>query len=137
MQHCPCAVNRREVHIYEDDAPQYGDSVAVVNQRGADSCPVLRPSTKSSVFCMGAPSGKRSGLNVAVADQSDANGKAMPEFFAEGCSVRQNADAVMSDTKAKQRLSEKAFPRVTAAMIAERDPVGEVAGRLRRIGEML
>lgn len=43
----------------------------------------------------------------------------------------------MGDDKAKIKLVDKAFPHMTAAMIHERDPDGEVEGWLRRIGQML
>ena len=52
-------------------------------------------------------------------------------------SAAQNYNGVMGDDKAKLRLSEKAFPLMTAARLKARDPVGEVEGWFRRIGAML
>lgn len=43
----------------------------------------------------------------------------------------------MKDDKAKIKLAEKAFPLMTAAMIQERDPEGEVNGWFRKIQTML
>jgi len=43
----------------------------------------------------------------------------------------------MGDDKAKNKLAEKAFAKMTAAMIRERDPEGEVEQWFRSIGQML
>lgn len=136
-QHYLRALNRREVHIYDNDVPKYADSVAAVNQRGDGSWAALTIKHEIECYLHGGAVRAAFGVDVAVSDHPDANGKAVPKLFAEAFFAKQNTDAVMSDTKAKQRLSEKAFPKMTAAMIAERDPAGEVAGWFRRIGEML
>lgn len=130
-------LNRPEVHIYDNDVPKYGDTVAVVNQRGDRSWAAL--TSKHEIECYLHPDAIREAfdVDVAVGDKPDIEGKAVPRLFAEAFFARQNTDAVMSDTKAKQRLSEKAFPKMSAARLAERDPEGEVAGWFRRIGEML
>jgi putative ATP-dependent endonuclease of the OLD family len=47
-----------------------------------------------------------------------------------------NLDGVMRDQKAKPLLAQKAFPKMTAALIQARDPQGEVIGWFQRIGEM-
>ena len=41
------------------------------------------------------------------------------------------------DGKAKQKLADEAFPRMTPALLMERDPDGEVAGWLTKIGALL
>jgi putative ATP-dependent endonuclease of OLD family len=43
----------------------------------------------------------------------------------------------MGDDKAKIKLADEAFPKMTAVMIRERDPVGEIESWLRRINAML
>ena len=43
----------------------------------------------------------------------------------------------MGDNKAKQKLSDKVFPLMTADRIKDRDPEGEVEGWFRKIAEML
>ncbi|PXX32339.1 MULTISPECIES: ATP-binding protein [Burkholderia] len=131
------ALNRVEVHIYDNDVPKYAASVAEVNKRGDGSWATL--TSKHEIECYLHADAIRDAfdVNVAVADNPDAEGKAVPRLFAEAFFAKQKTDAAMSDTKAKLRLAEKAFPKMTAAMVTERDPAGEVAGWFRRIGEMM
>ncbi|ENJ8540283.1 MULTISPECIES: hypothetical protein [Klebsiella/Raoultella group] len=58
-------------------------------------------------------------------------------MFAEAYSLAQRFDGVMKDNAAKARLAERAFPLMTAALIHERDPEGEVLGWMRRIRDMI
>ncbi|AMV41194.1 ATP-binding protein [Paraburkholderia caribensis] len=136
-EHYLRALNRTEVHIYDNDVPKYADSVVAVNQRGDGSWAAL--TNKHEIECYLHADAIRDAfdVDVLVADQPNEDGKAVPKLFAEAFFAKQKTDAVMSDTKAKQRLAEKAFPRMTAIRLAERDPNGEVAGWFRRIAEML
>ncbi|WP_261504532.1 hypothetical protein [Burkholderia multivorans] len=77
------------------------------------------------------------GVEIVVVDHPGADGKSVPKIFAEAFSVQQQYDGVMGDDKAKLRLADKAFPKMTAARLAERDPTREVEGWFRRIGAML
>lgn len=131
------ALKRREVHIYDSDVPKYAKSVEAVNARGDGSWAVL--TKKHEIECYLHADAIREAFNVDVVieDQPNHENKAVPELFAEAFSAKQNTDAPMGGTKAKQRLADKAFPRMTAERIAERDPDGEVKSWLRRIAEML
>jgi len=136
-EHYLRALNRTEVHIYDNDVPKYADSVAAVNQRGDGSWAALTSKHEIECYLHADAIREAFDIDVAVADHPNAEGKALPKLFAEAFFAKQNTDAAMSDTKAKQRLAEKAFPKMTATRLAERDPNGEVIGWFRRIAEML
>lgn len=76
-------------------------------------------------------------VDIEVTDGRNPDGKATPRVFYEAYSAQQNYDGVMSDTKAKSRLANQAFPQMTAQMIAERDPAGEVRGWFEKIRELV
>ncbi|WP_243402256.1 ATP-binding protein, partial [Lelliottia aquatilis] len=130
------ALNRREIHIYDRDVPAYAEAVNAVNARG-NGCwaaqtlkheveSYLHPDAIHDAF----------GVTIAVTDHPVA-GKATPKVFAEAYSLAQHFDGVMKDNAAKARLAERAFPLMTAALIHQRDPEGEVVGWMRRIRDML
>lgn len=130
-------LNRPEVHIYDSDVASYAESINAVNQRKDGSWGVL--TAEHEIECYLHPDAIREafGVDVAVADQPDAAGKAVPKLFAEVFSAQQKFDGVMKDSQAKIRLADKAFPLMTAERLAARDPAGEVLGWLRRLGAML
>ena len=72
-----------------------------------------------------------------VTDQPAGGSQAVPKAFALAYSQARGFDGVMGDDKAKNKLAEKAFPLMTATMLRERDPDGEVESWFRRIAEML
>lgn len=130
-------LNRPEVHIYDGDVKKYAESVQQVNQRNDGSWAVqtrkyeienyLHPEAIQAAF----------GVEVEVSDQSADGSQAVPKAFAVVYSQAMGLDEVMGDKKAKNKLTEKAFPLMTATMLRERDPDGEVEGWFRRIAEML
>lgn len=136
-EHYLRALGRREVHIYDSDVPKYGESVAAINRRVDGSWAVLTEKHEIENYLHADAIRDAFDVDVPVGDQPDADGKAVPKLFAEAYFAKQKTDAPMSDSKAKQRLAEKAFAKMTAERIGERDPRGEVAGWFRRIGEML
>ncbi|WP_346268562.1 ATP-binding protein [Burkholderia vietnamiensis] len=136
-EHYLRALNRREVHIYDNDVPKYADSVAAVNQRGDGSWAALTNKHEIECYLHTDAIQEAFDVEIVVVDHPTIEGKAVPKLFAEAFFAKQNTDAVMSDTKAKQRLADKAFPKMTADRLAERDPNGEVTAWFRRIGEML
>jgi hypothetical protein len=136
-QHYLRSLNRREVHIYDRDVPEYARSVTEVNQRSDGSWATQTNKHEIECYLHGAAISEAFGVDIAVIDQPGADGKSVPKLFAEAYSAQQNYDGVMKDGPAKQRLADKAFPLMTAERLAERDPDGEVKGWFRRIGEML
>lgn len=126
-------LRRPEFHIYDNDVASYGDRVAEVNDRGDGSWGVqtekheiesyLHPDAITTAF----------EVDVEVTDQPNEEGKATPRVFAEVYSAARAFDGVMKDTTAKRYLADQAFPHMTARMLAERDPDGEVVGWFRRM----
>ncbi|WP_307867258.1 AAA family ATPase [Variovorax sp. E3] len=136
-EHYLKALHRREVHIYDSDVAKYAVSVAEVNLRTDGSWAVQTAKHEIESYLHEDAISEAFGVQVGVPDKLDANGRALPRIFAAAYSAAQNYDGVMGDDKAKLRLSERAFPLMTAARLKARDPAGEVEGWLRRIGMML
>ena len=130
-------LRRPEVHIYDSDVAKYAASVAEVNQRADGSWAVQTAKHEIESYLHSDAINEAFNVQVAVPDGLDANGNALPRIFALVYSAAQNYDSVMGDDKAKQRLCDKAFPRMTAERIRARDPANEVEGWFRRIGAMI
>lgn len=136
-EHYLKSLHCREVHIYDSDVATYGASVAQVNQRGDGSWGVqtikheiesyLHPEAISDAF----------GVQIHVPDNLDVNGMAVPALFAQAMHAANPVGDPMKDITAKKKLATRAFPLMTAARLAARDPVREVEGWFRKIGEML
>ena len=130
-------LNRPEVHIYDSDVGKYAESVQQVNQRNDGSWAVQTKKYEIENYLH--PEAIRAAFEVEieVTDRPADGGQAVPRTFAVAHSQAMGFDGVMGDDKAKNKLAEKAFPLMTAAMLRERDPDGEVEGWFRRIAEML
>lgn len=137
-EHYLKALNRAEVHIYDNDVPKYAQQVATVNQRNDGRGSWAALTSKHEVESYLHPLAIRDafGFEIEVTDHPGENGKAVPARFGEAFANARGHGAPLGDDKAKAKLAEKAFPRMTAAMIRERDPAGEVEGWFRRIGAM-
>jgi putative ATP-dependent endonuclease of OLD family len=136
-EHYLKALHRREVHIYDSDVARYAASVAEVNMRADGSWAVQTVKHEIESYLHEDAISDAFGIRVVVPDKLDSNGHALPRIFSSAYSAAHNYDGVMGDDKAKLRLSEKAFPLMTAARLKSRDPAGEVEGWFRRIGNML
>jgi len=77
------------------------------------------------------------GIEIEVTDHPNAESEATPKVFAKAYSAVKGFDGIMGDSKAKMKLSDQAFSKLTAEMIKERDPDGEVEGWFRIIGEAI
>jgi predicted ATPase len=135
-QHYLRTLNKPEVHLYDGDVPDYKDSVAQVNQRTDGSWGAVTMKHEIESYLHPDAIAEAFGVQIQVTDQP-VDGKATPEVFSEAYSTKQGLGAQMKDSKAKKHLANKAFPCMTAAMIQERDPNGEIEGWFRRIGQML
>ncbi len=128
-----------EVHIYDSDVNAYGATIDAINQRadGKGSWGAL--TTKHEIENYLHPSAIQAAFNVTIPidDQPGADGKSVPKLFGEAFSLSRGHGAPLGENKAKAKLAEQAFPKMTAALIRERDPAGEVEGWLRRIAGML
>jgi hypothetical protein len=130
------ALNRKEAHIYDRDVASYAESAAKVNARLDGSWAVQTAKHEIESYLHSDAILEAFGVAIEVTDHP-VDGKATPKRFSEAYSVLQRFDAVMGDTKAKLRLSERAFPLMTAARLHERDPQGEVRGWMTKIRDMV
>lgn len=130
-------LNRPEVHIYDGDVKKYAESVQQVNQRNDGSWAVQTSKYEIENYLHSDAMRAAFGVEVVVTDQPADGNQAVPKAFALAYSQAMGFDGVMGDDKAKNKLAEKAFPLMTAAMLRERDPNGEVESWFRRIGQML
>lgn len=115
-----------EVHIYDSDVGKYAGAVAQVNARGDGSwaCQTTKLEMENYLHLEAITVPYPEAAELVFDDRSD-----VPTLI---------ADIVHANPKkVKARLAKHAFPAMTAARLHERDPDGEVAGWLRRIGAML
>ena len=135
-EHYLRALNKPEFHIYDADVPDYAEAVETVNARGDGSWAALTQKHEMESYLHSDAIQDAFGIYVEVTDQP-VDGKATPARFSEAYFAAGHVAAPMKDRKAKQKLSEHAFPRMTAARIHERDPDGEIVGWMRRIAAMV
>jgi putative ATP-dependent endonuclease of OLD family len=128
---------RPEFHIYDSDVQHYADFVNAVNDRGDRSVGFITKKYEIESYLHKDAIKAAFGIEIEVTDHPNAEGKATPKVFAEFYSVAQGYDGVMKDNNAKMRLADQAFPLMTAEMIRERDPHGEVEGWFRTMAELL
>lgn len=133
------ALDRPEVHLYDSDVEKYAEVISAVNERGLEDGSWGAQTTRREIEnYLHADAIKLAfGVEVAIPDHCDADGHAVPTIFSNALYALNPVGQPNGRDKAKQRLAAKAFPCMTAAMLKERDPQGEVEGWLRRIGEML
>lgn len=129
-------LGKREVHIYDGDVPAYALSAQQVNDRGNGSWAVLTTKHEIESYLHKDAIALAFGFEIEVTDHPVA-GKAVPKVFGEAFVAHAGVGSPLKDSNAKRKLAQHAFPRMTAAMLEERDPDGEVRGWMRRLGEML
>ncbi|MDE1251202.1 ATP-binding protein [Vibrio aestuarianus] len=135
--HYLSGLGRPEIHIYDADVPSYADAAREINQRTDGSKAFITQKHEIESYLHTDAIKLAFGVDVEVTDHPNAEGKATPKVFAEVYSADQGYDGVMKDNNAKIRLSNKAFPCMTSAMIHERDPNGEVKEWFTTIGGYL
>ncbi len=130
-------LGRPEFHIYDADVPDYKTKSEQVNKRGDDSVGFITKKYEIESYLHSKAIQLAFNVDVEVTDFPNADKKATPKVFSEIYSKAQKFDGIMSDTNAKIRLADKAFPLMTAEMINERDPEGEVIGWFIKMKEFL
>lgn len=130
------ALNKPEVHIYDGDVAAYVDRAAEVNARGDGSWAVVTVKHEIESYLHTDAIALAFGVQIEVTDQP-VDGKATPKVFGEAFAAHRGHGEPLRDKKAKAKLAEHAFPLMTAAMLDQRDPDGEVRGWLQRLGGML
>ncbi|PKO12696.1 MAG: OLD family endonuclease [Chloroflexi bacterium HGW-Chloroflexi-10] len=123
-QHYLRGLGRPEVHIYDNDVAKYADAINEVNLRQDGSWGVQTQKFEIENYLH--PDAILDGLsyNIPINDTDD-----IPALF--------KAAANWNPNNAKKKLAQYAFPKMTAARIAQRDPNCEVEGWFIRIGAML
>ncbi|HWJ94117.1 MAG TPA: OLD family endonuclease, partial [Telluria sp.] len=132
------ALRYPEIHIYDRDVPDYAEQVEKVNNR-RDGKSWAAQTSKHEIESYLHPDAIKAafGFEVEVTDHPGADGKALPKLFGEAFALARGHGQPLKDNTAKAKLAESAFPKMTAAMIRERDPDGEVEGWFKRIAAML
>lgn len=126
-----------EIHIYDADVPKYQKSAKEVNDRDDSSRAFITHKHEIESYLHPDAIKSAFGVDIEVTDHPNTEGKATPKVFSEAFSSLKQFDGIMSDSKAKSKLATSAFPKMTAEMIHERDPDGEVKGWLKAILEVI
>lgn len=130
-------LGKPEFHIYDADVPSYSDSANEVSQRGDGSRGFITLKHEIESYLHTDAINIAFGIEIEVTDHPNEEGEATPKIFAKAYSAVKGFDGIMGDSKAKMKLSDQAFSKMTAEMINERDPDGEVEGWFRIIGEAI
>ena len=126
----------KECHIYDNDVTSYSESIAEINSRTDGSWGTLTLKHEIENYLHSDAIKDAYDVTINVLDKPSADKKGVPKLFAEAFSAKMSYDGVMSDTKAKVYLANKAFPKMTAERIKERDSANEIQGWLTRIESM-
>lgn len=135
-QHYLRGLGKREVHIYDGDVPAYAVSAKQVNDRKDGSWAVVTIKHEIESYLHKEAIALAFGFDIEITDHP-VGGKAVPKVFGEAFVAHAGKGSPLNDSTAKRKLAQHAFPRMTAAMLDERDPKGEVRGWMRRVAEML
>ncbi|GKS08752.1 ATP-binding protein [Pseudomonas syringae pv. theae] len=135
-QHYLRLLKKREVHIYDGDVLAYAVSAQQVNDREDGSWAVVTTKHEMESYLHKDAIKQAFGFDMEISDHP-VDGKAVPKVFGEEFVAHAGVGSPLKDSNAKKKLAQHAFPRMTAAMLDERDPGGEVRGWMRRLGEML
>jgi putative ATP-dependent endonuclease of OLD family len=132
-------LRRPEIHIYDSDVKSYGETVAEVNARTDGLGSWAMQTSKHEIECYLHHDAIYTafGVSVDVVDHPSDEKPDVPTAFSTAISPVKKLDKPVGSTKAKQWLAQSAFPKMTAAMLRERDPEGEVRGWMQRIRDCL
>lgn len=136
-EHYLSGLGRKEAHIYDRDVPDYGNAVAAVNARQDGSWAVQTSKHEIESYLHAEAIKEALGVVVDVADHLNANGHAVPKAVAMALHAANPVGAPKKDSTVKKVLASKAFPCMTAARLAERDPAAEVRGWMVRLAGMV
>lgn len=128
-------LGRKEAHIYDGDVADYANAVTAINAREDGSWGVQTRKHEMECYLHSDAIEAAFGVRVEVNDHP-VDGKTTPVMFAEAYTAYRGLGAPMGEKKAKQHLARSAFPKMTAAMLDNRDPAGEVRGWLQKLSEM-
>ena len=129
-------VGCKEFHVYDSDVKQYADMVKEVNKRTDGSKGVITKKYEIENYLHEDAIDLAFGVKLTVLDTLDSSKKGVPKLFGEAYSIKMGWRDPLGDKKAKIKLADQAFPKMTAEMINKRDPSGEVLGWLKEIEKM-
>ena len=124
-------LRRPEVHIYDNDTSGYAKRVQEVNYRTGSSWAVQTRKLEIENYLH--PKAIKDGIGVKVTfnDWDD-----VPNLVSQTLAKMPDKKSWNTNT-VKKKLAEYAFPLMTADLIKQRDPKGEIEGWMQRIGKML
>lgn len=135
-QHYLKGIGCKEFHLYDADVAGYAVSVKEVNARGDGSYATLTNKHEIECYLHREAILEGCGVDVEVNDHPQ-DGWTVPKRFAEAYSAEKQLDGKLRESTAKTYLANNAFPRMTSAMLKERDSGKEVEGWFRRMAEMM
>jgi putative ATP-dependent endonuclease of OLD family len=120
-------LNRPEFHLYDSDDPKYKKSVDEVNNRSDGSKAFLTKKLMIENYLHPDVVSRTMKIDCKFSDSDN-----VPELISSNPnSIYKNISTI------KQRLANYAFPRMTAELLDEVDPVGEIKQWLLTIREMV
>lgn len=131
------ALNKPELHIYDSDVPAYEIAAASVNGR-TDGSHAFR-TKKHEIECYLHPQAidEAFGVTINAVDIPASPNETVGKQFAVRYSNLMAFDGVMRESTAKRYLADEAFPKMTAELIDERDPDGEVRQWFQKLVQMM
>jgi len=135
-EHYLSGLGRNEAHIYDSDVPDYAKAVDAVNTRQDGSWATQTAKHEIESYLHPDAIKDALGVEVEVADHLNTDGNAVPKAVALAMYAANPVGAPMRDSSVKKLLASKAFPRMTADRLTERDPNGEVRGWMARLLQM-
>jgi len=130
-------LGKPEFHLYDNDVATYKKSIDEVNEREDISVGQLTQKLEMESYLHPNSIKEAFDIDIEIPDNLNDDGKALPKIFAEAYSPKMGLPNVIKDSKSKKYLSERAFPKMTAEMIEERDNTGEVKGWFIKIAELI
>lgn len=130
-------LGKPEFHLYDSDVTKYQESIEEVNLRDDQSYGVLTQKLEIESYLHKDAIKVGFDIDIEIPDQVNRDNKATPKIFAEAYSRKVGLPNTIKDSKAKKFLAERGFPNMSAEMIEERDPIGEVKTWFEKINELI
>lgn len=128
-------LGRLQFHLYDNDKPEYAIKASEVNSRGDGSKAFVTEKHEIENYLHKDAINLAYSISVDVLDGLDPSGKSVAKLFGKAL-ANKNGWAGLKENNAKIKLADHVFPKMTAAMIAERDPSEEIKGWLNEIKNM-
>nr|WP_299338386.1 ATP-binding protein [Allomuricauda sp.] len=130
-------LNKPEFHLYDNDVSTYQNWIDKINERDDASCGQLTQKLEIENYLHKDAIKIGFDINIEIPDQLNSDGKSTPRIFAEAYSNKVGFSNPIKESKAKKFLADRAFPNMTAEMVEQRDPFGEVKGWFEKLNELM